>query len=279
MDIKKRLSGLDNSTKIVAGLLILLLTGFVSTTVNDLGASGQHYEASGDVVRQTATSADAAETSSGSSTSQKIITTVQMTLKVDDVDAAMNDVESEVRSMNGFVESSSRSKGGSNRGMMTVAVPEDRLSEFEEDVEGSYRIESRNVDRTDVTDNYNELETEIESLRTEHQRLRELINRTDEVETLIKIQERLSQVRSQINYKQQRLDRLEEDISYSKVYITFEGPESFESRFDLRQTFTEAYQAVFDSFKLIVIGAAYLLPFAAIYGLYRLIRRVKDRGF
>jgi predicted nucleic acid-binding Zn-ribbon protein len=142
-------------------------------------------------------------------------------------------------------------------------------------VEDNWKVDSRNVDREDVTDSYNQLETEIESLKTEHQRLKELINQTDDVENLIRLQERMSQVRSQINYKQERLDRMDENIEYSKVHITLEGPQSFESKFELRETLSDAYSALFDSVKLIIVGTAYLLPVAAIYGIYRIGIRVK----
>ena len=121
------------------------------------------------------------------------------------------------------------------------------------------------------------METEINSLKAEHQRLQELINQTDDVENLIRLQERMSEVRSQINYKQQRLDRLKEDIQYSKVHLTLEGPQSFESRFEIRETLSEAYSAVFKSVKLIILGVAYLLPVAALYGIYRLARLIKER--
>jgi len=49
---------------------------------------------------------------------------------------------------------------------MAVAVPDGNLSEFTEGLENSYRVESQSSDRTDVTDQYNELEAELESKKT-----------------------------------------------------------------------------------------------------------------
>lgn len=208
--------------------------------------------------------------SSGSG--RKVITTVRTTLKVSDVESAMNSVESTVGSMDGFIESSSVSKDSSNRGTMSVSVPAEDLSEFESSLEEGWKVESRDVVRRDVTDSYSEIETELESLRTEHRRLRELINQTDDVENLISLQERMSEVRSRINYNQQRLYRMDQDIEYSTVHITFEGPQTFKSRFDFRDTLSDAYSAVFRSLKIIIIGTAYLIPLAVLYGIYRAIK-------
>lgn len=286
MDLKEIFSGLDTRIKIFAVLGLLILTGFVATnfpsdttSYSGAGAEADHgatKSLSMDRPAPDTTDGERGEESSGTESSdRKVITTVRTTIKVSNVDIAMEGIESQVQAMDGYVESSTISSDTENTGRLTVAVPADKLGAFENNLESSYEIKSRDVDRRDVTDSYNELETEIESLQTEHQRLKELINQTDDVDTLIRLQERLSEVRSQINYKQQRLDRLDEDITYSKVYITLEGPQSFESKFELRDTLSNAYGAFFESIKLIIVGAAYLVPFLLVYGLYRLIKRFK----
>jgi hypothetical protein len=283
MDFKQQIPEIDTKIKVVSVLSVVLITGFLATNTPTLqdhsqaqkldkpaGSSGLAYNAP---VRAEGDSGSQSGTDSGSS--RKVITTVRTTLKVSNVDSAMKLIESEVNSYNGFIESSSIDSGSDNTGRMTVAVPAEDLEEFESGLEDNWKVDSRNVDREDVTDSYNQLETEIESLKTEHQRLKELINQTDDVENLIRLQERMSQVRSQINYKQERLDRMDENIEYSKVHITLEGPQSFESKFELRETLSDAYSALFDSVKLIIVGTAYLLPVAAIYGIYRIGIRVK----
>lgn len=282
MELKKRIPEVSQNMKIVSILSFVLVVGFLATNPPALQDNSQVQTFDRPAGSSGGASYDApARTESegggqpGAGSDRKVITTVRTTLKVSDVGSAMKSIESDVRSYNGFIESSSIDTGSENTGSMTVAVPADDLEEFEAGLEDSRDVESRNVDREDVTDSYNQLETEIESLKTEHQRLRELINQTDDVENLIKLQERMSQVRSQINYKQDRLDRLSEDIEYSKVHITLEGPKSFESRFELRETLSDAYSALFDSVKLIIVGTAYLVPVAFLYGAYRIGIRVK----
>ncbi|PSH01865.1 MAG: hypothetical protein BRC27_00650 [Nanohaloarchaea archaeon SW_10_44_10] len=287
MDLKQRISELDNRVKIASVLTLVLVVGFLASSAPGLQEySGQQklsQSASSDLAYDAPTTTEAGgggdtrESADSSSSERKVVTTVRTTLKVSDVGSAINSVTFSANSLGGFIESSSVNQDRESRGRITVAVPEENLSKFESDLESNWQIKSRNVNRDDVTDSYNKLETEINSLKAEHQRLQELINQTDDVENLIRLQERMSEVRSQINYKQQRLDRLKEDIQYSKVHLTLEGPQSFESRFEIRETLSEAYGAVFESVKLIILGVAYLLPVAALYGIYRLARLIKER--
>jgi hypothetical protein len=291
MDFQKNLPDIDRRIKIVSVFSVVILAGLIATATSPLLNQDQAYTEkldrtsggqAGDIAYDVPASgeqnlAGSADSSSSDGSDRKVITTVRTTLKISKVDSAMQIIRSEVQSYNGFIESSSITKDSGNTGRMTVAVPADDLSEFESSLNDKWEVKSRNVDREDVTDSYNELETEIESLKTEHDRLQELINQTDDVENLIRLQERMSQVRSQINYKQQRIDRMDENIEYSKVHITLEGPQTFESRFELRETLSEAYNALFESVKILIVGTAYMIPVAFLYGVYRILMRVRKR--
>lgn len=274
--IFEEISGLDNRIKIPLAMAGLLLIGFIASSLNDpVSLSGPPHPTERTQDLGFSGAADSAET--GSDT--KVVTSYRMTLKVSNIDSAIEDIESETRARGGFIESSSRSRDRQNRGSLTVSVPANASEGFENDLEERYEVRSKDVDRTDVTDSYNELEAEVESLKTEYQRLNELINQTDDVSTLVDIQERLSTVRSQLNYKQQRLDQLEQDIQYSTFHINLEGPQSFENRFDLQKTVSDAYSSVFDSLRLIILGTGYLVPFGLIYLGYRAAVRLKRKGF
>lgn len=284
MDFPENVSDIDRRILAFTVVAAVMVTGLVaSNSFSLIGSGGEDFGMQDSTSQLSYESPVRAESdgraSSGSDqdtgssgSGRKVITTVRTTLKVSDVESAMSSVESTVGSMDGFVESSSVSRDSSNRGTMSVSVPAKDLSEFESSLEEGWKVESRDVDRRDVTDSYSEIETELESLRTEHRRLRELINQTDDVENLISLQERMSDVRSRINYNQQRLDRMDQDIEYSTVHISFEGPQTFESRFDFRDTLSDAYSAVFKSLKIIIIGTAYLIPLAVLYGIYRAVK-------
>ena len=280
-DLKKRFTGLDTGYKIGLLLLVALTVGFVANSFSSspvlLGADHSQVgeldkqRLAYDVPTSSSGALDQAEGSSGSS-DRKIVTTVRTTLKVSDVAEAQENTRNLVEQYNGFIESSSIDQRNEVSGSMTVAIPDENLSAFTSGLEDRYKIESQNTDRSDVTDRYNELESELSTKKQEMQQLRELMNRSENVSDLIKVQERMSELRSRIDYLQKQLDDLDERVTYSKVYIDFEGPELLRAGFNLRETFYQAYRAVFDSVRLIILGTAYLLPFLIVAGLYKLLR-------
>lgn len=276
-----RLKSLDQNYKIGAVLLAALLIGMVANTFHfgpSLGSNSGNAEYQGQTdLAMSRGVADRAmpETrdTSPESSDRKIVTTVRTALKVKDVSIAQEETRQLVERYNGFVESSSIDQRNEVSGRMTVAIPDENLSEFTSGIESRYRVESQSSDRTDVTDRYNELEAELESKQQEMDQLRELMNRSENVGELVKIQERMSELRSRINFLQKQIEDLDERVTYSKVYLTFEGPELLKASFDLRKTLLDAYRAVFESIRLMIIGAAYLLPFALLIGLYRVVKR------
>jgi len=285
MEVIDNITDLDQTYKIGLALLGVLIVGFVASSFHGTpllgadngyttyGGQAESYTTSGGLAYDTSirTEAQRGSTTSGSS-EQKIVTTVTTTLKVQDVVRAQEDIRQRVDQYNGFIESSSIDQRNKVSGSMAVAVPDGNLSEFTEGLENSYRVESQSSDRTDVTDQYNELEAELESKKQEMEQLERLMNRSENVSDLVDIQERMSELRSRINFLQKQLEDLDERVTYSRVYITFEGPELLKASFDLKETFFQAYRAIFESIKLMIVGTAYLIPFAVVIGLYKLVK-------
>lgn len=284
MKVVDRVKNVDQRFKIGLTLLLVLTVGLIASTLQagthmptdstdvvyhtreaDMEASAGFAGSSGSLTHDKVTTQDESST-------RKIVTTVRTTLRVEDVSTAQEAVRRQVEEYNGFIKSTSIDQRNEVSGRMTVAVPDENLSEFTSGLESSYRVESQSSDRTDVTDRYNELEAELESKKKEMRQLEELMNRSESVSELVKIQDRMSELRSRINFLQKQLEDLDERVTYSKVYITFEGPELLKAEFDLRKTLFDAYRGVFQSIRLMILGAAYLLPFAVLVGLYKLVK-------
>lgn len=284
MEALDRIKNLDQHYQIGLALMAALIVGLVASSfqsatlgssnsqvayqgqTEDLAASGGIADKGVPKTRGDSGGADP-ETSD-----RKIVTTVRTTLKVNDVAAAQDDVRQRVEQYNGFIESSSIDQRNEVSGRMVVAVPDENLSDFTNGLESNYKVKSQSSDRTDVTDRYNELEAELNSKQQEMRQLEDLMNRSENVSDLVKIQERMSELRSRINYLQKQLDNLDERVDYSTVHITFEGPELLKASFDIQETFFQAYRAIFESVRLMILGAAYLLPFAVIIGLYKVVK-------
>lgn len=156
---------------------------------------------------------------------RKLIKTVRLEMQTKEFDALMEGLRGKIREMNGYIENSS--VWGSNyeyssarRSEYTVRIPADRLDEFIEVVSelGNVTYKSEGVE--DVTLQYVDVESRQKALETEQTRLLELLEQADNLEDLLTIESRLSEVRYELeNYgSQKRL--LDNQIDYSTVHMS-----------------------------------------------------------
>ncbi|MFB6292440.1 MAG: DUF4349 domain-containing protein [Candidatus Nanohaloarchaea archaeon] len=276
---------LENAGSIEIGAGILLLAIAIGFVVQGPG-SGQTMEYSSDLQKQSdvaptadlgASGADAVERDSAG-TDRKQVTRVYMDVETPDVRAAQSETKQLARGYNGFVDQESFNRDDGERASLTVRVPEENVSSFLSDIEERWKVESSNRNTDDVTDRYTELELELKNKRQELRQLESLMNRTEEVDSLIKIQKRMSELRTRIQYLKNSLEDLDRQVDYTRVQVSFEEPQPITSDFELRDSVRDAYQAVFRSLNLMIVGIGYLLPFLVIYGIYRGGRKlVKER--
>lgn len=252
-----------------ATLAILLVTGIVVQGFGTTSGAQERVALSADAgVPHASGSGGEAFASDGAEVEdegRKQITTARIDIDVPDVQQAQTDIETLTSGHGGYVVSTSVSREFGDQGRMEVRVPDGNLSTFLTTVEGRWQVDSRQVDVRDVTRQYTELSLELRNKRQELQRLEELINRTDDVDTLIKIQERMGELRTRIQFLENELSQLEERITYATVTITMEESSAFETRFELRRALTESYRGMFKSLNLMIVGAGYLLPFVIIF--------------
>lgn len=261
------------NTKYVGIGFILLLAFSIGGVVQFTSNSSASYEphrqslgASGGVPTSLEYSGDSAEADKGGSGSieRKVITRYSIDLEVPDVEDAMEQTEDVTRSYAGFVDSSSFDRETGVRGTLTVRVPENNVTEFLDDLNDKWKVESSRKSSQDVTDRYTELQLELKNRRQELQQLERLMNQTNRTEDLIKIQERMSELRSRIQYLENQLTDLDRRVEYTEVTISYEEPQPFSTEFEIRESFREAYRGLFNSINLMIVGLGYLLPFLAI---------------
>lgn len=258
-------------------LMAALLVGSATQLAGNTASAGNDRAHKLQYERLSAGAAPAATGGDRASTARKRATSISLEVEVKDVENAQESTREEVERLNGIVNRVSLNREVGTRGSMTVRVPEENVSEFFTSMEDSWRVESRDSDTTDVTDRYTELELELENKRQELRRLEDLMNRTDSVESLVKIQERMGELRSRIQFLEVQLEELDRRVEYTEIRISFEQPQPLETEFELRESVRNAYQGVFQSMKLMIVGTGYLLPFAAVaalaYGVRRFIKQ------
>ena len=162
----------------------------------------------------------------GISEARKLITTVRLELETKEFEQTMSGIEGQIRDMGGYIESMEAYNGSSytsNRASrysnMTIRIPAAQLNGFMDMISSAGNIIKRNDDVKDVTLSYVDMESRRDTLRTEQSRLLEFLDRADSVETVIALEERLSEVRYQLESMESQLRTIDNLVEYSTVIL------------------------------------------------------------
>lgn len=161
-------------------------------------------------------------------TSRKLIKNVDLDVETEEFDALMQTVTDKAENLGGYVESGntyngSYYNGSSNRNAnLTLRIPAEHLDEFLSAVAENSNVIRKNENVTDVTLQYVDMKSHKEALETERERLLELLEQAESVEDIITIESRLSEVRYQIESMESQLRTMDNQVSYSTVYLYIE---------------------------------------------------------
>ncbi|HLC34580.1 MAG TPA: DUF4349 domain-containing protein [Anaerolineales bacterium] len=157
-----------------------------------------------------------------------IIKDGQIRLLVEDTDRAIDGVMQVVGDVGGYVVSSRvwySGWGGTNYkfASLTVGVP---AEDFERAIRRLRALALQVVDETstgqDVTDEYVDLQSQVESLQATRARILEFLDRAKTVEEALTVNKELAAVEAQIEQVQGRINYLSGRSSFSTITITLE---------------------------------------------------------
>ena len=247
-------------TKIITGLLtagmIFSLTACGSSAggrygISDLmdadfavssetaAASAQNYD--GGFGTENAESAEAADTTvteegaaNVTATERKLIKNVDMNVETREYDKLLAAVENKVTELGGYIESLDAYNGSSyynyrstRNANMTIRIPKDRLDEFLNTVSDLGNVTSRSENVQDVTLTYVDLQSHRDALQTEQERLLQLLEQAESIEDIITIEQRLSDVRYQLESMESQLRSYDNQVDYSTVYLYIDEVEVY----------------------------------------------------
>lgn len=186
----------------------------------------------------------------GGDISDKLIYTANVSIETTQFDVATTKVEGITTERGGYLESSSISgntyydANGYARTVdryasYTLRVPSDKFQETLEALQTIGSVTSANTGVQDVSAQYTDLEARKTSLETQEQRLLELLEQSPDVETLVTLESRLSEVRYEIESIEQNLRNLDRDIAYSTIYLDLREVEVYTPTVSVQRTFGE----------------------------------------
>ncbi|MCR4655645.1 MAG: DUF4349 domain-containing protein [Lachnospiraceae bacterium] len=215
---------------------------------------------------------------------RKLIKTVNMDVETESFDELVNNILNKINALGGYPENTS--VNGSNYGStsnryayITARIPAEKLDGFVEEIAGNSNVLSRNESIDDVTLNYVDMEAKKKSLQTEYDRLNKLIETAEDLETLILLEERLAEVRYELESYESRLRTIDNQVTYATVNISISEvvkytptPTHEESLWErMAGSFTESCEAMIEGLKNLLVVFVAALPFLILLAVIALI--------
>jgi hypothetical protein len=208
---------------------------------------------------------DSSQTESEES-EQKIIKTANLAFELNDIEEINNKIAILVENYNGYI-ANSRNWLNQNQQIFywfEVKVPAKNFNKILEELSDSKygQLISRSISSQDVTDEYMDLNIRLKNLSAQEERYRQLLNKAIEVEEILKIENELNRIRTDIERLQGWQKRLNQQINYSTITIEFHQPEPISSGTpDIIKTIRNAINKMIDQFYQIIIYISTILPY------------------
>ncbi len=227
---------------------------------------------------------------------QKLIRKVTMSAETDDLDTLMGQIDQRVRELSGYMENRevyNGSKSNTRRyryANLTIRIPVEKLDTFVNQVAEISNITSSNETAEDITLSYVATESRIKALETEQTRLLELLAKAENMDDLLKIESRLTNVRTELEEVASQLRLYDNLVDYAtlklnisevKEYTVVEEPETIwerigegfmESLDNLGTFFTEL-------FVFLIVASPYLALLVAYVAIVILLAMLVNRKF
>lgn len=219
----------------------------------------------------------------------KLVYTCNLTLQTLEYDSCVKTIRENISKYGGFIEEESEyddayrwyygdyvKTTGTKHLTLTIRVPSAKYYEFLEQMEGAGKVISRNSYVENISRQYYETDAYIKSLEIQQDRLLEMMEQAVEIEDMITIEARLSEVQYQLSMAKTELSGMDADVEYSTITIdveevmeyTRDEPVQKRNTFGdrLKNTLTETWEFFWEMLEGILFLIIRLIPVALVAG-------------
>lgn len=208
---------------------------------------------------------------------RKIIKKAELQMETLEFDNALSKLESGVKSIDGYIESSNIYQGGIvnnskvyKNANYVIRVPKDKLDIFLSDVGDIGKITNKNISGEDVSSTYFDKESRLKVLKAQEERYIELVAQAKDVKEILEIETYLTDVRTEIESITGYLTKIDSLIDYSTVTIyiqevdeeSIEEPDSFGGK--IIKTFKGSSESLQTLGSVMILSLIAVSPYALI---------------
>lgn len=227
---------------------------------------------------------------------RKLIRRVNLDVETQDFDGLTRFIEDQVNQLGGYMEESSVYGGNyeySSRrsAQYTVRVPVDKLDELVGLVGEQGNITHKNESATDVTLSYVDTKSRKEANEVEYERLLALLEKAEDIDTIVALESRMTTVRYEIQSLESQLRTYDNLVDFATIEISVTEvviytPTEPEKKTDLERMaegFIRSVKNIVYDFKEFVIDFVVALPYLMIWAVIiwivvMIIRKIRKRN-
>ena len=156
---------------------------------------------------------------------RQIISSASLSMQVEQVQSAVNDVRAIAEGLGGFVGQLSFSGSEEyQQATMTIRVPQGQFFSALDRIKTLGKVHNENLGSEDVTEQFIDLEARLNSAKREEESLLALLTRVETVSEILTVERELSRIRSEIESLQGRLNFLERRVELATIAVSLFPP-------------------------------------------------------
>ena len=154
---------------------------------------------------------------------EKKIRTVNLSLELKSIEKVQKQIRAQVKTEGGYIESeefnAKTGYGDSDYLHLTLRIPKDKVDHFLEFLSGEGKILSKSESLEDVRLQYHDAENHIKALEKEQERVLALMDKAENVDQLIALESRLTDIRYQLESYHTEINDYDNKVDYSTVNL------------------------------------------------------------
>lgn len=209
---------------------------------------------------------------------RKLIKRVSMNVETQEFDQMIQSVENRVAFLGGYMEQSSvegnsYSKNANRYADFTARIPANKLDEFVVAVGAISNVTNKTETATDVTLDYVDTKSRKEALEVEQERMMQLLEKAEDLETIIGLEQRLTNIRYELQNYESQIRTYDNLVDYAtvsihvtevKVYTPVETPEKTDWE-RMTEGFVASLYDIGNGIKNFAIGFVICLPYLFVW--------------
>ena len=210
----------------------------------------------------------------------KIIRTFFMDVETQEFDSLVTRIDSEIKRLEGYVEKSEVSgkryyyNDEARYGRIEARIPRDKVDDFVSTVGENANIVSKQESTDNVSLQYIDTESRIETLEIEQERLYAILDKELSLENILTLENRLSDIRYELQNYQSQLRYYDNKVAYSTVTLSIQEVEKLTPVTEEKQTvgsrikngFSNTMYKINEGLKDFFVWFVINLPYLLIWG-------------